>query len=53
MIEGTIDMWEVEGGKINYRDFSSSNGADDPIIDFAGKDLQAELGLERYHGKAH
>ncbi|WP_206503208.1 hypothetical protein [Streptomyces chrestomyceticus] len=48
--KGTIEVWELEGGNINYRNFSTSGGKMDPTIDFS-EDLQKEFGLKRYHIK--
>ncbi|MFE7136067.1 hypothetical protein ACFVIM_35005, partial [Streptomyces sp. NPDC057638] len=48
--KGTIEIWKLENGNINYRGFSSSGGKADPTIDFTG-DLQKELGFKRYHAK--
>ncbi|WP_133742514.1 polymorphic toxin-type HINT domain-containing protein [Actinorugispora endophytica] len=46
--KGTVEVWEVEGGKINYRNFSSSGGSNDPTIDFSGF---SDLGMKRLHSE--
>ncbi|MFE0460779.1 RHS repeat-associated core domain-containing protein [Kitasatospora sp. NPDC058965] len=48
--KGTIEVWELEGGKINYRSFSGRQGAGDYTIDFSDK-LWEQLGLSRLHAK--
>jgi hypothetical protein len=46
--KGTVEVWELEQGNVNYRNFSSSGGKGGMTIDFTG-DLKGELGFKRYH----
>ncbi|MFJ9041111.1 ALF repeat-containing protein [Streptomyces sp. NPDC102406] len=48
--KGTVEVWKMDGGNVNYRNFSSSGGAGDATIDFT-KQLAQELGFKRYHAK--
>ncbi|MCG3042914.1 hypothetical protein L7D48_20435, partial [Streptomyces sp. S1A] len=46
--KGTVEVWELEQGNVNYRNFSSSGGKGDITIDFTG-DLKEDLKFKRYH----
>lgn len=48
--KGSIDVWKLEGGNVNYRNFSGSGGSMDYTIDFTGE-LKEILGFKRYHAK--
>lgn len=48
--KGSIDVWNLEGGNVNYRNFSGSGGSMDYTIDFTGE-LKEILGFKRYHAK--
>lgn len=47
---GTIEVWELDGGNVNFRNFSGSGGSGDWTIDFS-KELKELLGFKRYHAK--